>query len=284
MKYFKRLGIAIIFDVVALLASAVFYLLASIVPFGEGMRIPIFICLLISGFLDIGRYLSSYKTSVLFDHSSLLIGGIKIGLSIMSLLAVNPTNYVFFIIFGFLMAASGVSHFENMMIMQRVKGILWQATIYLSVLVTGIGIVMLIAGPPGIDRARQVYALCLVVEALASLLEIFLLNKKQTELHEAALKIADDVKEAIKKDGPPQSDGKTVINLLPLQNVNTLSAEEVKKLQEDGTLPNAASSLSVSAKPADKITYKEGSPKDESREDGKEEKTGKKVLFPDDLV
>ena len=284
MKYFKRLGVAIMIDVAALLFAAAFFVLGRFLSIGQNFRVPIFAALLVSGFLGIGRYLSSHKTSILFDHASLLIGMIKLGLAIMALIPVPPTDSVFFIMFSFLMVASGISHFENMVVIQRVKGVLWQPTVYLSVLVTGIGIVMLIAGPPEEGRARLVYACCLVVEALASLLEIVLLRNKLSELHEAALTIAEDVKEAIKKDAPPPNDSKTVINVLPLQNVQTLTPEEVKQMQTDGTLPGAASSLAVSARPADRILYQEGEKKDEPDSEKTEEKKKKKIPFPDDLV
>ncbi len=283
MNYFKRLGIAVIIDAAALLFAAFFLILGGIVPFGEGFRVPIFVALLVSGFLGIARYMSSHKTAVLFDHSSLLLGAIKLVLAFMSLIPVNPSDIVYFVSFGFLMTAAGMSHFENMMVIQRVKGVLWPPALYISVLVTGIGIMILIAAPPVDGRGRLILALCLIVEALASLFEVFLLSRKLTELHEAALKIADDVKEAIKKDDPPAADNKTVINLLPLQNVNMLSPEEVKKLQKDGALPGASSALSVSAKPADKILYQEGEEKAESAKPEGEKKK-KKVTFPDDIV
>ncbi len=286
MNYFKRLGVAIWIDVIALLFIAVFYVLGAFLSLYDGFRIPIFSAFLVTGVIGVGRYMSGYKASVLFDHASLLIGSIKLGLAVMTLIYVRPSNSIFFIIFAFLMVASGMSHFENMMVMQRVKGILWQSTLFISVLVTGIGIVMLVAGPPKDDRARLVYAFCLVVEALASLLEIFLLSKKMTDLHEAALKIADNVKEAIKKDDPPPpaADGKTVVNVLPLQSTSMLTPDDVQKLQKEGQLPGAASALSVSANPADKVTVQGGKKKEGAAEEKKEEKKEKRTLFPDDLV
>ena len=280
MAYINRQGALIGLNAVALLFAAVFYFLAAYSGMGPVYRVPITGAFAIYGLLNIVNYLTSRKASVLFDHSSLLSGILMSLLAIMSLIYWRPADRAFFMLFSLFFIVAGFSHIEDALILKEVKGVLWFVVLVFGIVLMGTGVLMIIqGGHVEDDTARIILATALVIAAGAELAMILMFRNRRNDLHEAMLKIADGVKEAIKKEEEKKpeekKDEKTIINLM-----GGLTEEDVEKLSK-GASASTGSSISFTLH-----KNAEEPKKEEKKEKAAETKatTDNGKRFPDDLI